>query len=242
MGTNGWFDSDTGNTVSILVEGTEYDIVLDAGFGIAKLSRCSTGEKPVYLFISHLHLDHIAGMHTLALNKFTKGLFIMVQENDAPLLQRIMSVPYTLPLETLPFSSTVLQVPRRANELPFRATFLPMEHAVHTLGVRLEIDDRVIAYCPDTGYCNNAVTLARNADLLIAECAYLPQESNAGWPHLNPETAARVAREANAKRLALTHFDAQRYETLRERQQAQDKAAEIFPHTFMTTDGLSLVV
>ena len=30
-----------------------------------------------------------------------------------------------------------------------------------------------------------------------------------GWPHLNPENAIHIAREAEAKRLALMHFGAE---------------------------------
>ena len=39
LGTNGWYDSDTGNTICILIESDDYYIVLDAGNGIDKLYR-----------------------------------------------------------------------------------------------------------------------------------------------------------------------------------------------------------
>ena len=35
LGTNGWFDTAAGNTVSVLVQSEEYDIIFDAGNGIA---------------------------------------------------------------------------------------------------------------------------------------------------------------------------------------------------------------
>ena len=31
LGTNGWFDTSAGNTVSVLVRAEEYDIIFDAG-------------------------------------------------------------------------------------------------------------------------------------------------------------------------------------------------------------------
>ncbi len=238
MGTNGWYDSETGNTVSILIEAEEYDLVLDAGYGIWKLNHYSTGTKPVYLFISHFHMDHVAGMHTIALNAFPKGLTILVQDGGIELLNRIVSLPYTIPLEALRFESRLLEVPKQKEDLPFQSEFLPMDHTALTLGARFVIDGKIITYCPDTGYCDNAVTLARDADLLITECAYRPDESNVGWPHLNPETAAQIAREAGAKRLALTHFDARRYESIEQRREAESKARELFEHSSMTTDGM----
>ena len=76
-------------------------------------------------------------------------------------------------------------------------------------GTALTLDGKVITYCTDTGVCDNAVTLSRNADLLITECGLKTGEENTGWPHLNPENAIHIAREAEAKRLALIHFGAE---------------------------------
>ncbi len=100
----------------------------------------------------------------------------------------------------------------------------------------------VIAYCADTGYCANAVALARNADLLIAECAYAPGRSNEAWPHLNPEQAARIACEARAKRLALVHFDARQYPSLSHRDRAGKAAKTLFPCTDVALDGMTIVL
>ncbi len=68
------------------------------------------------------------------------------------------------------------------------------------------------------------MALSREADLVIAECAYQSGQGSDDWPHLNPETAARIAKEARAKRLAIVHFDAR----------------TIFPHTFATIDDMEL--
>ena len=63
----------------------------------------------------------------------------------------------------------------------------------------------------DTGYCDNAVKISRQADLLIAESSYLPGEENKKWPHLNPDLAVKLADESGAKKLILTHFAADKY-------------------------------
>jgi ribonuclease BN (tRNA processing enzyme) len=85
------------------------------------------------------------------------------------------------------------------------------------MGYRFELDGKAVAYCPDTGICDDAVLLAEDADLLITECSHKPGEQSPEWPHLNPQDAAEIARRAKAKRLALTHFDAGRYTTIQER-------------------------
>jgi ribonuclease BN (tRNA processing enzyme) len=146
-----------------------------------------------------------------------------------------------VPLADLPYPVGILEIPENTASLPFPVEALPLRHSSHTLGYRFAIDGRFITYCPDTGYCENAVTLARGADLLITECAYKDDQFFEGWPHLNPETAARIACEAGAKRLVLTHFDASVYQNLAERKEAEIASSRIFPATTAGTDGLEVV-
>ena len=242
LGTNGWFDTETGNTVSILISTDKFYIVLDAGNGIHKLSRYTTESKPTYLFLSHFHLDHVAGLHTLLLNKFPKGLYMITHESYTKTLNTIVDFPFTMPLDKLPFDTRVIQVPKDIPKLPFQAQFLEMTHSSLTLGARLYLDGKVISYCPDTGYCQNAVSLAKNADLLITECALKPGEENPKWPHLNPEYAARIALESGAKMLALTHFDAKNYPDLKSRADAEAVAKKTFQNTIASTDCLEIEV
>jgi ribonuclease BN (tRNA processing enzyme) len=151
-----------------------------------------------------------------------------------------MKAPFTIPLAELPYPARILEMPEEAASLPFPVEVLPLRHASITLGFRIAVDGRIVSYCPDTGYCENAVTLAQSADLLITECAYKEGQSCEAWPHLNPETAARIAVEAGAKRLALTHFDAGIYQSLPERKESEAVAAGIFPATTATLDGLEI--
>ena len=72
LGTNGWYPTATGDTPCILIETKEHYIVLDAGNGIYKLDRYITENKPISLFISHFHIDHTSGLHTLAQFHFSQ--------------------------------------------------------------------------------------------------------------------------------------------------------------------------
>jgi ribonuclease BN (tRNA processing enzyme) len=102
------------------------------------------------------------------------------------------------------------------------------------------IDEKVLAYCTDTGVCDNAVTLARNADLLITECGLKPGVKSPDWPHLNPEDAIGIARKAGAKRLALMHFGAEAYKTLDERKAVQEEFEHLSPGLIVATDDLTV--
>lgn len=242
LGTNGWYDTETGNTVSTLVQTEEYDIILDAGNGIHRADRYLDGEKPAFLFLGHFHIDHIEGLHILAKFRFSKGLVICGPAGSREILGTFLNVPFTIPLSLLPYPVRILEMPEEAATLPFPVEALPLRHSSLTMGYRIEIDGRTIAYCSDTGYCENAVTLGRSADLLITECAYKEGQFLEEWPHLNPETAARIAREAGAKRLALTHFDAEVYRSIPERMESEALAAGIFAATTAGVDGLEIAV
>jgi len=238
LGTNGWYDTDMGNTVCILIRAKDVDLVLDAGNGFYKLDRYIDGfsTKPLYLFLTHFHLDHIIGLHTLNKFSFPQGLVICGPAGSKELLTQFVNRPFTAALSALPFSVDILELPAALAQLPFPVETLPLNHPVLTLGYRISLDDKVISYCSDTGYCNNAVTLSRSADLLISECAYRQGQFSDAWPHLNPEAAARIASEAGAKQLALTHFDARLYSTRADRDESEAIARKIFPSTFAARD------
>ena len=243
LGTNGWYDTVTGNTCSVLVQSEKFDIIFDAGNGIAKADRYITQKKPVYLFISHLHIDHIAGLHTLVKFRLKQGLHICTQRGTIADLNAFVREPFTVPFSGLPYPSDIIGLDEGIQTvLPFIMECLPLVHPAACFGFRLELDGKVITYCTDTGVCDNAITLARNADLLITECGLKPGDNSPDWPHLNPQDAIGIAKRANAKRLALMHFGAMVYKTLEERKAVQDQFELHCPGLIVATDDLTVDV
>jgi ribonuclease BN (tRNA processing enzyme) len=240
LGTNGWYDTPTGNTVSVLVRTEDFDIIFDAGNGIAKADRYITQSKPVLLFLSHFHIDHIAGLHTLVKFRFKSGLKIFCQPGGTRLLDTFVNEPFTVPLDKLPYSTQVIELKEGVHHVPFTVECRPLIHPAPCYGYRVEIDGKVIAYCTDTGVCDNAVALARDADLLITECSLKPGGVSPDWPHLNPKDAIGIARKAGAKRLALVHFGAGVYRTLDERTVVQERFERDFPGLIVAMDDLTV--
>jgi len=242
LGTNGWYATETGNTICTLISCPDYDIVLDAGSGIYKLDQYINQQKPVYLFLSHFHLDHLEGLHILNKFKFKKGLYILGPKGAKEIFKTIICSPFTVPLKNLPFSSKIIELPLKKQRLPFQIKVLPMLHADLSLGCRLQLENKVIAYTSDTGYCQNAITLARKADLLITECSFKSGQTNKAWPHLNPELAGKIAKKAQAKLLYLTHFAANLYKNLQQRKVSEKKARKIFKASFVCQDSLEVTM
>ncbi len=94
---------------------------------------------------------------------------------------------------------------------------------------------QVFAFIMDTRVCAAAVELARDADLVVCESTYLASETEmadkAG--HLTAGQAAAIARDANARKLVLTHFS-RRYP---DRSAFVDEASAIHADTVAVKDG-----
>jgi ribonuclease BN (tRNA processing enzyme) len=236
LGTNGWYDTQTGNTISIFIATKEYNIVLDAGNGFTKLDRVLSNSNPLFLFLSHFHLDHLIGLHSLIKFSFDQKLTLVGPKGTEKLLKALLKQPFTAPLSSLSFKTEILEMPKNATRFPFTVKGMNLVHPPLSMGYRFLLEGKEIAYCPDTGYCENAVTLAKGADLLISECSFLHGENSTDWPHLNPRSAARIAKEAGAARLALVHFDATKYTTMELRKHAEIEAQKIFPNTVACED------
>jgi ribonuclease Z len=240
LGTNGWYDTQAGNTLCILIKTSVADIFLDCGSGFFKADAFISGEKPVYILLSHLHYDHIAGLHGLSKMPFHSGLHIIGRHGTAELLGRYIDSPFTFPLRDLPYHANIDDLESITPILPFGLSYLPLMHSDPCVGYRIIIENKTIAFCTDTGYCDNAVSIAKNSDVLITECSHVSGEEESSWPHLNPESAARIAAESGTKKLFLTHFDARRYPSHAHRAASENAARKIFPETHATYDMMKL--
>ncbi|GAA3765338.1 ribonuclease Z [Salinactinospora qingdaonensis] len=86
---------------------------------------------------------------------------------------------------------------------------------VNEVGQRVELAQvsrprpgQVVAFVMDTEVCDNAVRLARAADLLVIESTFLRSEEALArrYGHLTAEQAGQIAAAAGVRRVVLTHF------------------------------------
>jgi ribonuclease BN (tRNA processing enzyme) len=241
LGTNGWCDTDLGNTLCVLVETKKAYIVFDAGNGLFKLDKYIKDKRPIYLFLSHFHLDHIIGLHGLNKFNFPQGINVFGPKGIKEMFRLIINAPYSKPINKLKTRIRVSEIDGDSR-FPFDIEFRKLIHTTQCYGYRLCADNKSIAFCTDTGPCKGVDMLAKNADLLIAECSLPPGKIDMSWPHLNPQQAARIARDLKVKKLALVHFDAGAYPGLKQRIKAGIAANKIFKPTIISRDNLRIDV
>ena len=88
---------------------------------------------------------------------------------------------------------------------PFTVTAVEVAHPVTAYGLRIECEGRTLAYSGDTGTCSALVATARDADFFLCEASFVESHTNPPNLHLTGAEAGRMATEAAARRLVLTH-------------------------------------
>ncbi|MBI2508248.1 ribonuclease Z [Candidatus Woesearchaeota archaeon] len=102
------------------------------------------------------------------------------------------------------------------------------------------IPGKKITIIMDTAPANSAVKIAKNSDILIAESTWSKdlEKFVMKRKHLTAEIAAKMAKQANAKKLILTHFS-QRYNDI---DQLEMEAKKVFKNTILAEDFMQINV
>ena len=101
---------------------------------------------------------------------------------------------------------------------------------------------RVITILGDTRYCQNAISLAKDADLLIHEATFSAEEDQLAHDYFHSTTvqAAKVAANSGAKKLCLTHISS-RYDRI-DWQQLEREAKNVFQSTVISEDFMEISI
>ena len=170
------------------------------------------------IWISHLHLDHCAGLAPLlfgikwapGIGKRKKPLRIFGCEGITKLLKAIdQTHNYKLfeqpfPVELHEFPAT--EMARDVEMLPqLQAQIVSTPHRAESLALRLtEPQGTAIVYSSDTGYAERLAEFARGANLLILECSFYRRKPTP--KHLELRDAMKLAKIAEPQKVLLTHL------------------------------------
>lgn len=248
LGTSGWFSSPTGDTPCILIDSKEGYIIFDAGNGFYKIGDYIKENKQISLFISHFHIDHVSGLHTLNKFKFTQGLDVYVGQGRSEDFITLVNPPFTKGYQPrsdnvgdLNFEVRLHELSEKTSNIPFSASAIEQFHGYRDHGYRIQLEGKTLAYSGDCGITDASYKLADQVDLLIHECSDFEENPNGKkWGHVFPEEVAELAKKSQVKQLILTHFAPTQYLTLEHRRLAEKRAQAIFPETAAAFDGFTL--
>jgi ribonuclease BN (tRNA processing enzyme) len=194
---------------SFLIEHDGFRLLADVGYAtLPRLLEDIAVPEVDAVFVTHGHPDHCADLNPL----------LRARESDP-------SSPPPLPVYAPPGAlDAVLALDRPgmlddAYELhefapgaelhigPFTAQTRLLPHWVPNAGVRLSAGGRVVAYTGDSGPSPEVVTLARQADLLVADATFAGEVPEYAREYLTSAAdAGQQAARAGAARLLLTHL------------------------------------
>ncbi len=198
---------------SLLIETSKEKILVDAGPGtLHRLHEVGIAPQDLtYLFFTHFHPDHISDLVPI--------LFALRNTRDLPetTMLRIwgprgfinflhgLEIAYGKWMHSNSEYFKYYELKRRLLDFPgFRLIWGKVIHKNESVGFRFEINGKVISISGDSGYCQELIRLSREADVAILECSFPDERAVEG--HLSPSLAAKIAQEAGAKQLVLTHF------------------------------------
>ena len=199
----------------VVVEAGGEMLVFDLGSGAVRgmvrsgVDPFSTGR----IFFTHFHPDHTVDIVPLlfamkygASEPRTRPLHITGPEPFLALWRSITDVWGEWMIGDYP--TEVSELPRACPAplaLPgCRVSWAPAKHRPESISYRLDSDDGAFVYTGDTEYAESVVELARGAHTLLIECSF-PDDSPVPG-HLTPSGVARIASEADVKRVVLTHI------------------------------------
>jgi ribonuclease BN (tRNA processing enzyme) len=200
----------------ILVDADGYRFLIDCGAtSLVALKRAGVDPGSIdAVLLTHFHGDHCGGVPYLILDgQFSRRERPLVVAGPPGVRERMTAVfEAALPTSSRTeqrFRVTYVELGEKPSRIgPLEVESLPVAHLPETVphGLRVRVDDRIVAYTGDTEWCDALPRLADGADLFIAE-AYsfekrIPQ-------HLSNAALLAHRGELRAKRIILTHAGAE---------------------------------
>lgn len=227
-----------GNTACLDLRSQDGDwVIFDAGTGLRVLGESLDLSKKynINILISHPHWDHINGIPFFAPVYIPGNRVTFYGPGTSEMtLQEILSgqMRYSyFPVRTVELLAEIKyrQIEQERLEIGnFQITTITLNHPVACLGYRVRYEDKLFVYLGDNEpYFNvfkdkdkelqdfvenlneRLMEFVRDADALVADAQYLPDEYEAkrGWGHSTTHQVMNLAVKAKVKKLFFFHHE-----------------------------------
>ncbi len=205
------------SSCSILMETGGKKLLFDAGAGtLRRMLECGVSIFDIScIFFSHFHPDHTAELVPfLFATKYSgfiprKTPLTLIAGKGFSAFYKALKQAYGAWIELDTDILSVVEMNTRAPDHLdfdlFSVSTRPAAHNPESISYRIESPSGYsVVYSGDTDYCENLISLAANAQVLISECSHPDEEKVQG--HLSPSLAGKIAADACVQKLVLTHF------------------------------------
>lgn len=215
LGTGDAFSAGGRHQAAFLIRHPKNVLLLDCGATIlASLKRHRLSAEPIdAVLLSHFHGDHFAGLPFLFLE------YVYIEPRRRPLKiigpagveERVYNIYEAMygdsAAEPLPFALEFIEALSRKrlflDGMEIRAFPVPHQEQPMSLAFEILLDGRKIFYSGDTGWTEELVEHARDADLFLCECSFFETRMDV---HLDYPRIAKNLKRFKAKRIVLTHL------------------------------------
>lgn len=243
--------------VSVLVDDDLY--IFDAGTGIMDCGQWilsqKTSVKRIFLFLSHVHLDHIMGLPFFAPLWLSEAPIHIFSAHLKPyggistVLSRIFTSPYCpLSWSQLPsnvhFTDLEINADLHLTDYILMRT-IALNHPNEATGYRMQDPNLALAYLTDLSHAHGfdfLVPFAKSVDLLIYDATFTDEEFDARphWGHSTWRAGIALAQKTSAERLALFHHDPAHTDAFM--REIETEAQKAFKGAFVAKQGMQLAL
>ncbi|MCK5087889.1 MAG: MBL fold metallo-hydrolase [Melioribacteraceae bacterium] len=249
-----------GNTPCVMISHEDQIGIFDAGTGIRNLGKDLIESRKenlnnIFIVFSHFHWDHIQGFpffipaydpkreFTIATIGRTDKYFDL----KSIFVNQMRAEFFPIPLAEMGAKINFFQEEGdffSRNNVKVNAT--EHNHPGGAYSYRIEAGGKTVVYSTDVEHGMDldyrVVQIAQNADLLIHDAQYTPEElkEKYGWGHSSWEQAIKVAELAKVKRLVLTHHDPDHDDDFL--MDVEKKCKEKFPNVVLARENMEIEI
>jgi len=208
IGKYGPFPPEGGACSCYLLEFSDKKIVLDMGAGsFSRLMHFVDVFDIDAIFLSHLHFDHMSdipvfGYAVNAINKKLgqdKKIKLFAPKEPSNIFKLFSREAFDI--ETI---NENLKVKLGKAEI----TFLKMTHPFPSYAIKVDDGEKIFAYSGDTSLNDKLAGFIKGASVALLDANFKHKDKPQNAVHMTITEAAMVAKQANVKKLILTHQSA----------------------------------